>query len=641
MTPAGRRIARSRWAAITLVGAALVAVVAMVLGGLRFTVLNDQRFSDSVAASLAKPQVARFVGEQTATQLVNARPQLQGLEPLIASTMTAVARTPPVRGLVRVSASQFQRIVIGGDRNAAALVVANLAVFITEALKSLRPDVAAQIPRNLAVNMASLQSGGAGAAINDIAHTAQQLRVALWISIGLALALLGASVALSEDRARTVQRAGFALAAAGLTAAGLFGLAISALPAGLDDADARQAARGVLASVLDPALRLNIGIALIGAIAGVCARSVIERERLDLLARRVALAMWRGPLTRSLMAVVIGGYGLLLTVSPLLGLKVAAVLSGVGLMLFGLELLARSLVEFGSAMDPSPQQLISGAVARIDRRKALRAGGLAIVLIIAVGLAMSEATLAPGAPTDECNGMKVLCGRRLDQVVFPATHNSMGAAQQGFLFANQRTGIDAQLTGGVRGLLIDTHLGVKTPKGVYTELPEDQKSRTKLEETIGPQATRTAEVVRAQLGYRGGGSPEVYLCHAFCEIGASLALTQFESIRDFLVTHPGAVLLFSVEDEVPPQSFAEVVSKSGLLPFVWQGPVTPLPTLGRMVESGQRVLFMVERDPGSVPWLHKQFQLAQETPYNFQTTGELLGPKGCDPYRGGITPPLF
>ena len=151
----------------------------------------------------------------------------------------------------------------------------------------------------------------------------------------------------------------------------------------------------------------------------------------------------------------------------------------------------------------------------------------------------------------------------------------------------------------------------------------------------------TAETVRAQLGYRGGGSPEVYLCHAFCEIGATLALTQFESIRDFLVTHPGEVLVLSVEDEVPPQSFAEVVKQSGLLPFVWQGPVEPLPTLGKMVESGQRVLFMVEQNPGGVPWLHKQFQLAQETPYNFQTTGELLGSKGCDPYRGGTTPPLL
>ena len=165
-----------RWAGLALGAAALVAVLAMLLGGLRFTVLNDKRFSNSVAASLSKPQVSRFVGERTATQLVNVRPQLQGLEPLIASTMTAVSKSRQVRSLVRVAASQFQRIVIGGDRNAATLVVANLALFITEALKSLRPEVAAQIPSNLAVSMASLQSGGAGAAINDIAHTAQQLR---------------------------------------------------------------------------------------------------------------------------------------------------------------------------------------------------------------------------------------------------------------------------------------------------------------------------------------------------------------------------------------------------------------------------------------------------------------------------------
>ncbi len=634
--PRSPRLARS-----ALLAAALFAVIALLLGGLRFTVLDNHRFSDAVASSLSKPAVDRFVGERTAAALVNARPGLQGVEPLLSSAISAVARTTPVRALARVAAGQFHKIVIGGDRNAGALVLANMAVFVTQALTALRPELAGHVPNNLAVQLVSLESGGAGAAINDIAHLAEQLGTAMWVAIGLALALAAVALALAEDRPRTVQRAGFALAAAALLAAGLFALAIVLLPVGLSGAGAREAAGALLASVLGPAVRLNIGIALAAAIAGVCARSVIEEQRLDLLARGLVGAAWRGSATRALLGLIAGALGLGLLIDPrAVGLAALAVV-GAALMLFGLELLARSLIELGGEGRLDPREAIAAARTHLDLRRVARAGALALLLLLAVGLWTRQATLAPAAPTDQCNGLKALCARRLDQVIFPATHNSFSAAQQGFLFANQRSGIDAQLAGGIRGLLIDTHPGVKTPKGVYTVLPEDEKSRSKLDETIGPQATATAETVRAQIGYRGGGSPQVYLCHAFCEIGATLALTQFTSIREFLVTHPEAVLVISVEDDASPQSFAEVVKQSGLLDLVWQGPVEPLPTLGQMVEAGQRVLFMVEVNPGDVPWLHKQFEITQETPYDFKSSDELLGPEGCKPNRGPSTAPLF
>lgn len=74
---------------------------------------------------------------------------------------------------------------------------------------------------------------------------------------------------------------------------------------------------------------------------------------------------------------------------------------------------------------------------------------------------------------------------------------------------------------------------------------------------------------------------------------------------------------------------------------MWKGSLQPLPTLGEMVEKNQRVLFMVENEAGSVPWLHAQFSLAQETNYAFKSPDELLGAQGCAANRGGTTPPLF
>ncbi|HEX4482704.1 MAG TPA: hypothetical protein VH081_02865 [Solirubrobacteraceae bacterium] len=274
---------------------------------------------------------------------------------------------------------------------------------------------------------------------------------------------------------------------------------------------------------------------------------------------------------------------------------------------------------------------------------ALVAAGVVLVLVVVLIVvdAGKRDGMTASAQLVRCNGSHALCARRLDQVVFPATHNSMSAADEGFRVPNQATGIAEQLAGGIRGLLIDTHMGVSTSKGVYTVLRDGQKSREQILEAIGPAATASALAIRAGLGYRGGGSPQVYLCHGYCEIGASPALLQFQRIRDFLTSHPGEVLVISVEDDTSAQAFAAVVQQSGLLPLVWKGSVSPPPTLGEMVAKNQRVLFMAENEPGDVPWLHAQFSLAQETNYAFKSPGELLGAGGCVANRGGTTPALF
>jgi hypothetical protein len=284
---------------------------------------------------------------------------------------------------------------------------------------------------------------------------------------------------------------------------------------------------------------------------------------------------------------------------------------------------------------------------RANRLMLGAASGILILVIVLVLVDAGQSSTPPPLPAastagpELCNGLAQLCSRRLDQVVFPATHNSFSASDEGFLAANQATGIGAQLAGGIRGLLIDTHVGVATAKGVYTVLAEGKKSRAKVLDTVGPALTATALGIRRAIGYRGGGERALYLCHAFCELGATPARRALEVIRDFLRANPGEVLLISVEDDTSPASFADVVAASGLLPYVWKGAVEPPPTLGQMVARNERVLFMAENETGSVPWLHPQFTIAQETPYDFKQPEELLGPNGCAANRGGTTPPLF
>ena len=76
-------------------------------------------------------------------------------------------------------------------------------------------------------------------------------------------------------------------------------------------------------------------------------------------------------------------------------------------------------------------------------------------------------TASPFAAAPEPRRLQRLAGavrRRLDEVVFPATHNSYAAADEpGWFFANQRHGIERQLRDGIRGFLIDIHYGVRDP----------------------------------------------------------------------------------------------------------------------------------------------------------------------------------
>ena len=288
----------------------------------------------------------------------------------------------------------------------------------------------------------------------------------------------------------------------------------------------------------------------------------------------------------------IAAAGLFLILSPDAALRLVAFAAG-------LLLVAVAADEVMAMAGPPPEG--AGAPARARRR--MVAVALLGVLALALPLAAIAGRDGPVSElaTDACNGSESLCDRRVDEVAFPATHNSMSSPDAGFLFPDQQSGIASQLRGGIRGLLIDTHEGVRTKQGVYTLLEEGGKSREKIETSVGPAATRTAERLRERIGFRGGGDPRVYLCHGFCELGATPATDELNDIRDFLAANPGEVVVISIEDQVTPERTEQVFRDSGLLDLVWTGPITPLPTLGEMVERDRRVLVFGEEDVEKCP----------------------------------------
>jgi hypothetical protein len=215
------------------------------------------------------------------------------------------------------------------------------------------------------------------------------------------------------------------------------------------------------------------------------------------------------------------------------------------------------------------------------------------------------------------------------------------ATEPSWLFANQNDGVSAQLEAGIRGLLIDTHYGIQTKKGVYTVLQPGGKSREKLAGPLGKEGVLAINRIRKDIGYRGGGKRGIFWCHAFCELGATDGVALLEEISEFLATHPYEVLMISIEDDASPEDTAELFKKSGLLNYVYRGPLRPMPTMRKLIESGERVIVMGEENVGRVPWFRQQFAFVQETPYRFGDLPELVSPASCGRERGRPGNPLF
>lgn len=246
-------------------------------------------------------------------------------------------------------------------------------------------------------------------------------------------------------------------------------------------------------------------------------------------------------------------------------------------------------------------------------------GKVSAWIIAALGLlllvpAMASATGRP------CNGSTELCDRTFDQVVLPGTHNSMSASESGWTLPNQTYSISNQLAMGVRALLFDTHYGAANPEGTIVRIPKSE-----------------GRVTHAQ----------TFMCHELCQLGAVDLTAELGRIKDFLAANPREVLTFINQDAISPEDFATAVTNSGLLPYVYQGPVATFPTLGQMIDSGQRVVMLAEQESAGVPWYHNAYDgTVMETPYDFLNDPALLTDpsklnESCRPNRGQEGSPLF
>jgi hypothetical protein len=249
----------------------------------------------------------------------------------------------------------------------------------------------------------------------------------------------------------------------------------------------------------------------------------------------------------------------------------------------------------------------------MDRSRRWLAALLASIALGALGAALASTA---EARIKRCNGQKVLCNLPFNEVVLAGAHNAMSAHALGWVLPNQSIAIPDQLDLGVRALLIDTYYGVVNEDDIVVNSDaSDPEART-------------------------------YLCHVYCQLGATRLAPELRQVRRFLRNRPNNVLLIDNEDYIAPAAFARAMRRSGLIDFAYEGPTDEWRTPRWMIRNRQQVVLLADNDAGDYPWYHRTYQgILQETPYTFPNPGLLTDPANwkasCGPNRGDVTGSMF
>ena len=600
---------------------------------------NDDAFANRVSSSLDDPRVGEFVALKITNAIIAQKPDLTPFRPILVVVTRGVVTSPPFRALMRPAVRQVHAALMSSTTENLLLAIPDAQVLVQEALANVGGNAAQKLPPRLA----PVLEVGAGApsirVASGVLNTARALRPFGRVSLLAAVLLLAAAVFFAPSR-----RSGLLSVGIGITTVG-FVIALS-VPAGrllahsiIRDPATAAAAAGLWDAFFG-ALRLaGMVVALIGASVAMIARSGDAMDLRALRDQAWALATQRRTNTWAEVGRLAGlaFAGLVAVLEPGLAISVVVVIAGAVLVLLsiaGVRQLVQKVLKVrlpGDGEEAHAEPLVWA--------------GLRIVLLLGLGVGAASVLLrlrpppAVIASAGECNGAVELCARPFNRVTFPGAHNAMGAATNPkWLFPNQDLDIPKLLERGVRAFLLDPYRGNPLGDRIKTDFDAVEHARRKTADVIGEEAWAAGMRVRDQMQGEAGPSG-VYLCHGYCELGAIPFVPTLRQFVEFLVVHPSEVIIISLEDNVPPKDIVDAFEESGLINFVYRGPLGPYwPSLGEMIALGGRVVVLGDTDTGDVPWYHHSMGgLVTETEYTFRTPAAF----NCKPKRGTPTGELF
>jgi hypothetical protein len=643
MSTGARRTAST---ALAVTGAVLALVGGVALYA-REEIFDPDAFSGHAVQTLDEQEVREALAEPIVDQAIDSGPdELINAQPLLRSAVEGAVASEPFKQVVRKGTRKVHKAIFDKEGEQIALTLGNADVVVTDAVESISPEVAKQLPRDLGDKVLTITESDVAL---TAARVAEDVRVLGLILPILAVLCLVASVVISPDRRRALMVTSACVAVA--AAVGLVALLIarSLVLSSFTDETVNLAVAAVWEALLGG---LRTWFLLGGAIAVIVAAASATAREIDAgaPARRLLALAARNPESpggRLGRAAVIAALGLLLILKPDLALHIVTVIVG-GYGLFYASCEALALIAPAPA-DRRRRQLKRPPVPLAIGSATLVAVVVAVALVLSFGDDDEGEVTRPAGPVTNCNGHAELCDRTIEDVAFPAAHNAMSAGQIGFYTPNHRYDIRRQLDDGIRAFLIDSHPGIKRSSGpVLTDLEKEDRGKVveSVREQLGRKGAASFLALQKQFAKRGGeGEERPFFCHIVCELGSIDFVKTLGWFKQFLDTHPDEFLILFIEDEVSPKDTEVAFEKSGILRYAYvHERDQPFPTLRELIESDRRLFVMAEKDNGggTVPWYHAGFDLAQETPYTFDSPAQLADPKyGCRPNRGEPSSPLF
>jgi hypothetical protein len=630
-----------RWLAGLLSGAGLVVLaLSLLMLYVGKILLSDEAFAVRVSNSLEDPRVSEFVALRITNVVIAQQPDLTAFRPILVVVARGVVSSDPFRALLQPALRKVHGAVLSSTAENILLAIPDAGELIQEALKAAGPAAADRVPAKL---QPVLDIQGATPALQTavrVLRAVGELRLFGRLGLLVALLCLVAAILISPTRRAAALSASVGVATIGVMIALLVPAGRLLLTAAIPDAGTAGAAEGLWLAFFGPLRIAGIVVAVIGIALALVA---MPGEGLD--GSTVRRDLWAfvshrrdRPLAEGGRLLAIGLAGLLAVLFPRVALSVAAVGGGALLLLLSLvgwrRLASKGLpAEFRGTQDDIRIAPVAWAGGRI-------------VMLLAVGVLAAAVVLRIRPPAEAvvlasrgaCNGAVELCTRPLNKVVFPGAHNAMGSAMNpAWLFPNHDLTIPLLLDRGVRAFLLDPYRGNVMGDKVRTDFDATPYAKLKTANVIGNEAWAAGMRVREQFTGELGPSG-LYFCHGYCELGAIPAAETLRLFTDFLATHPDEVIIIDFEDYVVPADIDSLFVASGLIDYVYQGPIEPTwPTLDKMVESGGRVLVLGENDTGGLPWYHLSWEgLISETPYTFHTPEDFSCTANRGTPRGGL-----
>ncbi len=610
-------------------------------------IYDNDRFAGTTIEVLEREDVRDEISRRIVDQVIKQQPDLVSARPIIETVVETAIRSKAFESIIAGAARDLHRTVFETDQRSLILNLSDLMTIAAAGVRAYDPALAERLPGGpdtAAIEVASRNTA------TQFAEYDRRLAALSWALVALGAASFAGSVLVGGSIQRSAGWLGLFLVASAIVvwlAVGIIATVIERQVGG--DEVVGRAAAAAWRIYADGLVWWMWVQALIGVVLAVMASNLVAprpiAERVEAFRGRWQAA-WAQNAVRIVLAGGLSTLGVLLMVAPGPTLQVAAQAAGLGLLYLGGGELVRGL-GFRPERNPGVPRRIPRFSTALFAPRLLAGGGLMVAVAFAVvvfwtnrdSLRASPAGELP--PIEHCNGMAELCDRPLDEVVFAATHNSMSAAEEpGWFFAEQMRPIRRQLDDGVRALLIDVYYGYATNRGVRTD-PAVGNVASRLEPWFGEAELEAARNLADAYGpIPRGAQPALYLCHGYCELGATSFDRVMAEVAGFLSDHPHEVVIFFLQDYVDPFDVQDAFERTRLIDYVFTiEPGAALPTLREMIEVDRRLLVFSENvaDKEAPPWYHPAFELTQDTPYGFRSVGAFV----CDPFRGDQTSPLF